>query len=60
MSHPNPHHDPENEYPSDDFVPQSPKAKALSSKIKGFGSEHKPKSLKRLLKKSRAYRIKHF
>lgn len=35
-----------------------PKQKALE--VKAFGSEHKPKAIKRLLKKSTKYRLKHF
>lgn len=38
---------------------KSPKGKAIS-KVKAFGSEHNRKSIKRLLKKSKEYRIKHF
>ena len=62
MSHPNPSHDPQSEYPSDNYSPVSKKSKhkALSGKIKGFGSEYNRKGIKRLLKKSVKYRLKHF
>ncbi len=64
MSHPNPSHDKENEYPSDHYKPGTSKSKALKKKAGGlnevFGGTHNPKALKRLLKKSKSYRVKHF
>lgn len=61
MSHPDPRHDPENVRKNDSMwakreEPSSAKGKA----IKAFGSEYSRKSNKRLMKKSKNYRIKHF
>lgn len=66
MSHPDTTHDRSNERSDDSkFAPKkghSPKSKALSHKIDGkaFGQDYNRKSLKRMMKKSINYRLKHF
>lgn len=40
--------------------PKSPREKAISRKMKAFGSEYNRKSIKRMMKKGKDYQLKHF